>query len=647
MKIELEKVVNENFSRYAGNVILDRAICDVRDMLKPAARMLMYSQREVTKNLSNKPFVKSARVVGDALGRYYTHGDSSCYGTYMRMAKPFAMRYPLEECQGNSGTIIETGDEAAMRYTELRPSKISDYLFKSINKNTVSEWKDNFDETLKYPGILPTIGFYNIVNGTTGIGVSLSSSIPQFNLKEVNAALVKLIEDPDCPFDEIYCAPDFATGGTITNAKEVKEALRNGTGSACRIRSVIDYDKRNHELVISEIPYGVYTNTITEELKKLLEENENYGIEGMNDSSGKEVSYTISLTKGVNPWMMIKKLYKDTSLESFYTINMVMLDKGRFPKVFGWREACQAYIDHIRECKKREIEFDLNALVARNHILEGLMIAVANIDEVVKIIRGSDSAAQAKERLKKTYNFDEEQTKAILDMKLQRLANLEAIKINNEYNENSVEIDKLNNILGNQKEIDKILINILQEVAEKFGDARRTKILNTEEANEEESKEVLLTLAKDTIKVTKRLAKGTIKTTTTGTLIIVTEEGKLYHISVKDILNKPNTKVSMFLDTEAQVVYCEDLDKTRMSQYWGFATQNDYVKISAMDEYNYNGRQGGKMLKLKEGDKVIYCWVMADRDELVTINKKKYDLSKVLPSGKSAMGTKNLTNLKK
>ena len=206
---DLKEVVSENFSRYAGNVILDRAICDVRDMLKPSARMLTYSQLHITKNIPSKPYVKSARVVGDALGHYYTHGDGACYATYMRMAKPFAMRYPLEDCQGNSGTITTTGDEAASRYTELRLSEIGSLLFSDIDKNTIPDWNDNFDETDTYPKVLPSKGFYNIVNGSTGIGVSLSASIPQFNLTEINEAMCHLIDDPNY---NISILPDFATG---------------------------------------------------------------------------------------------------------------------------------------------------------------------------------------------------------------------------------------------------------------------------------------------------------------------------------------------------------------------------------------------------------------------------------------------------
>ena len=215
----MEQVVTENFERYAGNVILDRAICDVRDMLKPSARMLMYSQEHISKNTHKKPFIKSARIVGDCLGHLYEHGDASCYGAYIRMAKPFAMRYPLEECQGSYGSITSNGDEASMRYTELRLSELASYVYGGLDKNAVGEeWRTNFDETEQYPGVMPSIGYFNICNGTTGLGIAISSSIPQFNLKEVNSAIVKLMRDPNVPDNEILVMPDFATGAILIAA---------------------------------------------------------------------------------------------------------------------------------------------------------------------------------------------------------------------------------------------------------------------------------------------------------------------------------------------------------------------------------------------------------------------------------------------
>lgn len=367
---DLKTIVQENFARYAGNVILDRAICDVRDMLKPSARMLMYSQIHITKNTSTKPFVKSARVVGDCLGHYYTHGDSSCYGTYMRMAKPFAMRYPLENCQGNVGTITTTGDEAASRYTELRLSPLGDSLFVDIDKETVTEWYDNFDETDTYPKILPSKGFYNIVNGSTGIGVSLSASIPQFNLNDINNALITLIDDSNV---EIDILPDFATGGILINPNEVKDALKKGTGFACKLRSVVEFDNKERAFIIKELPYGVYTNTISEQIEKLVNENPDCGIERINDASGKTPDYMIYLTKKANPDKVLKLLYKETSLQSFYTINMnVLVDDGRTPKTLGLKEMLLAHIKHEKEIYRRGFEYDFNKIKNRIHIIDGI-----------------------------------------------------------------------------------------------------------------------------------------------------------------------------------------------------------------------------------------------------------------------------------
>ena len=645
MKINLNTTVQENFARYAGNVILDRAICDSRDMLKPSARMLMYSQRKITKNTSDKAYVKSARVVGDALGRFYTHGDSSCYGTYMRMAKPFAMRYPLEDCQGNSGTIITSGDEAAMRYTELRPSKVSDYLFNGIEKNSISEWKDNFDETLQYPGVLPSIGFYNIVNGTTGIGVSISSSIPQFNLREVNEAIIKLIENPEEVFENIYCAPDFATGGTILNAAEVRESLRYGCGKAAKIRAKINYDSKSNSLIVTELPYGVYSGTITEEIEQLLNKNENYGIESINDGSGSTVNYTITLSKDTNPSVMMRKLYADTSLESYFTINMVMLENGRFPKVFGWKEALQSYIAHMDECKRRELKFDMDALIHRNHILDGLKIALANIDDVVALIRNSESAAKAKIGLMETYGLDDEQAKAILDMKLQRLANLEAIKINKEFDENAIEIDRLGNILGSQDEVNKLLIAALREVATKFGDARRTQLMNlSEQVQEIEEEEVTLSVSGNAIKVVKRGVKDCFKTTNLSTLLFVTNEGKMYHIPVSSVIEAGAAKISNLIKDTAPIVYYGDLEQTKLNKFWMFATADGMVKKSNIEEYNYYGRNGTKMLKLREKDVVIACGVFTSNCESFTIprgnSKINVKIDIVNSTSKAAMGSK-------
>ena len=367
---EMTDVVNENFERYAGNVILDRAICDVRDMLKPSARMLIYSQMAITKNTHKKPFIKSARVVGDCLGHLYEHGESSCYGSYMRMSKDFTMRVPLEECQGNNGTMTKNGDEAAMRYTELRLSEIASYLYNGLDKNAIGDnWRNNFDETEQYPGVMPSIGYFNLCNGTQGLGIAISSSIPQFSLREVNDAIIKLIQNSNIADEDLIIMPDFATGGILTNAQEVYQALRVGQGAACKLRAVMNYNPDNNTIIITELPYGVYSEVIKSQIYILMED-ENYGIKSIHDNTGKTPEIILELNKGINPKKMIEKLYKDTNLESHFTINMWVLKDGRFPQIMGLRQIFQEYIAHIRECKRNIIQFDLDKAIARKNIVD-------------------------------------------------------------------------------------------------------------------------------------------------------------------------------------------------------------------------------------------------------------------------------------
>lgn len=572
----------------------------------------------------------------------YVHGDAAMYDTFIRAAKPWAFRYPLEEAQGAYGSPAAPDDHSAARYVEMRSSELADYLFAGLKKNAVKEWYNNYDDTEKIPSVLCPIGFWPLINGCQGIAVSFSTSSPQYNLREVNAALEKLILNPEEDFNKIYCAPDFATGGTIVNAQETRESIKNGTGKACRIRAKLEYMKKEHCIKATELPFGVYTNTVISQLAELTENDENYGIAKVIDHTKKTADIRIYLTKDVNPAVVMRKLYADTSLESSFSINQIFLDQGRYPRVFGWREACLAYIDHMNECKRRELQFDMDALIRRNHILDGLKIALANIDDVVHMIRHSENAAVAKEALMTTYGLDEEQAKAILDMKLQRLANLEAIKINTEYNDNAAEIDRLGNILGSQTEINKLLIEALHEVATKFGDARRTQLMNLSEQVEEiEEEEVILSVTNNTsIKVVKRGVKDSIKTTNLSTVAFVTNEGKFYKIPVSNIIEAGNAKISTLIKDSAPIVYIGDLEEIKINKYWAFITKNGMVKKSNIEEYNYSGRQGSKMLKLKEGDTVVACGVFTSDNDSISYNGKGTVLSAVSVTGKAAMGSK-------
>ena len=447
---ELIPVIENSFTQYTGAVLQSRALIDVRDGLKPSARQIFYSML-LHKLTSANPHKKTANAVGMAMADFYIHGDSSCEGVIMRAGQPFAMRYPLVDVKGNAGSLMESGNWAAMRYTESRLSKLTDVLFTDIDKDTITEWRDNYDNTKQFPAVLPTKGFYNIVNGSMGIGVGLACSVPQYNLRELNNALIHLIDNPDCDFNEIYCAPDFATGAILYNESDVKESMKNGTGFACKLRSVVEFDSKERCFIVTEIPYGVYTNTICSQLEEIVNGEDNPGIERFNDLTGSTPLIKIYLAKKANPDKVLKYLYKNTFLQYHYGINFTMLDNGRFPRVFTWKEMLQAHIDHERIVYRRAFEFDLNKIKSRIHIIDGLLICMARIEEVVQTIRNSASTAEASTALQANFLLDEVQAKAVLDMKLSRLAHLEVKKLENERAELVSKAEAIEKILNNEE----------------------------------------------------------------------------------------------------------------------------------------------------------------------------------------------------
>lgn len=648
MKKDLTETLSTSFLDYAAYTIQRRAIPDVRDGLKFSARQLLHALWHEGV-VYNKPFKKGSKVAGLATFSY-CHGDASAYGSYVRMAKPFSNNVCLMEGQGNVGTLINPDDHASSRYLELREAKVTSILFQGLKKNTITEWEDTYDNLDKFPLVLPSIGYWNICNPCQGIATSCATSIPGFNLREVNSALVKLIKNPEIDFDEIYCPPDFPTGATVTNGAEVKESIRKGQGSSCRIRATINYDAKHNALVVSEIPYSVFTNTICRQVNELISENENYGIEKVADYTGEKCNIEFELSKNANPAVMIQKLYKDTSLESHFSINMIMLDHGRFPKVFGWREACQAYIDHIRECKKREVKYDYDALMARNHILEGLLIAIAHIDEVVALIRKSKDSAEAKSKLKQNYGLDDDQAKAILDLKLQRLANLEAIKVNNEYEQNRVELDRLNAILTNSTELDKVLIEALEEVAKEFGDARRTKITNTigDEEEEEEEVPIIVRVKDGKIGIAEKNLTGTnLQTTNKETLIAFAADGKMAKLKVKELTDKMVSLNSIFKLKDVAGV--STLSTLKSGGTITFITEQGYVKRTNTSDYSFPPKASSTSMKLQEGDKIkAIDFEEKDRVELTTEDGKShiFYLSNVSATGRAAKGKKLVKDVK-
>lgn len=626
---ELKPIIEESFAQYAGAVLQSRALVDVRDCLKPSARQIFYCLY-TDKFIHSKPFKKTLKGIGSAM-RMYIHGDSSCEGVIMRAGQPFAMRYPLIEVEGSYGNLMESGNWAAPRYTASRLSSISNYLFEDINKNTINEWRDNYDDTEKYPSVLPTKGFYNIVNGSMGIGIGMSSSIPQFNIKEVNNALIKLLWNKDCDFEDIYCAPDFATGAILLNEEEVKESLKNGVGKACKLRSVVEFDSNERCLVVTEIPYSVYTNTICKELEEILNSENNPGIDRFNDLTGSSPLIKIYLSKNGNPDRVLKYLYKNTSLQYYYGINMTMLDDGRFPKVFSWKEALQSYINHEMQVYNQAFLFDLNKIKSRLHIISGLLKAINTIDEVIKIIKSSTDSRDATLGLQKFLNIDELQAKAILDIKLSRLAHLEIEKLENEKNNLLLEKNKIENILSDEVLFKKEIEKGFKNISDKFGDERRTKIFNIENENSEpvEVKSLVINLTNknnlfvyenSSLYVQKRKGIGSkfklesdeyiissINADSSDMILFFSQKGNFYHYKADEIQieNKVSIEELFQVNKNENICAITSFNQNKLSQDIIFITKDGIIKKSSLSEYNVKRSGGIIALKLKEEDFII------------------------------------------
>ena len=591
---DFQKQIEQAFLAYGASVAQERAIADVRDCLKIGLRQGLYAQ--FTNKLTYKDKLQKAqKSVAAAMSQSYVHGDAAMYETFIRAARPWSYHYPMEFVQGNYGNPSSPDSHAQSRYVEMKASELASVLFDGLKKNAIGEqWYPNYDDTEMIPSVFPSIGYWNIVNGCTGIAVAMATSIPQFNLKEVNEALIKIIQNPDISFNDIYCAPDFATGGTITNARAVRESLRIGKGESIRLQAKLEYFPDQNMIKATELPYGVFTNTVMDQLAALTNENESYGIDKAVDHTKKTADIRIYLSKGANPKKMIAKLYKDTSLENFFSINMIMLDKGRFPKIFGWREACDAYISHIRECKRNIVQFDLDKALARKNIVDGLIRACSIIDEVVATIKASSSPAEASTNLILKFNFNEEQAKAILAMKLSALTKLDIVKLQDELEELIQKIEWCQHLLSDSSALDSELIKTLREVATKYGDDRRTKILNIVESNDDAEMPIqedeigimlfdnnmLRLVKKDDLQGGKRGRKGvnikppknaslinTLYTTNLGVVAAFTNYGRMYNFSLADldygkdytvyelITLQDNEKVLLLIDTTSFNAY--------------------------------------------------------------------------------------------
>ena len=686
IEINIENEMKSSYIDYSMSVIVSRALPDIRDGFKPVHRRVLYGMNKLG-NFSNVPYKKSARIVGDVLGKYHPHGDSSVYLAMVRLAQEWAMRYPLVDGQGNFGSI--DGDSpAAMRYTEARLAKMGEEMMRDLDEDTV-DFDPNFDNTLEEPQVLPTRFPNLLVNGGSGIAVGMATNMPPHNLTESINACLALLENPEMEISDLMQfikAPDFPTGGIIHGYQGVRDAFETGRGRVViRAKAEIETENDRDKIVVSEIPYNVNKRELIEAIARLVEEKKIEGISNINDESDRQgMRIVIDVKKDQNPNVLLNKLYKMTELQSSFSVNNVCLVNGR-PQTVNLKQILQHFLDHRHEVVIRRTRFQLKKALVRAHILEGLIIASDHIDEVIHIIRSSKNTDEARQRLSERFELDDAQTRAIVEMRLRQLTNLEQDKLRDELEELRKRIAFLEDILNNPVTCRKVIEDELIEVREKFGDERKTEIeYSAEEMNAEDfyaDDPMIITIShfgyiKRTPLIEYRTqarggvgAKGSetrdedfiervFEATNHNYMLFFTEQGRCYWLRVFEIpegsKNSKGRAIQNLLnlgpDNRVQAII--RVTKLKDPEYNEshnivFATKNGVVKKTALKEYSRPRTNGVIAINLLENDQLIDAVLTEGDSEIILANKNgraiRFNENQVRNMGRPSTGVKGMT----
>ncbi len=679
-QVDISREMRTSFLDYSMSVIVQRALPDVRDGMKPVHRRILHSMNTlgITASVAHK---KSARIVGEVIGKYHPHGDMAVYDAMVRMAQDFSYRYPLVDGHGNFGSMDGDG-AAAMRYTEARMSKISMEMMKDIQKDTV-DFEDNYDGEEKEPVVLPARFPNLLVNGSVGIAVGMATNIPPHNMGETIDATLAIMDDPDITVSDLMenyiPGPDFPTGGIILGRSGIRQAYETGRGSII-IRSKVkieEMDNGKKRIIVYEIPYQVNKATMIEKIASLVREKVIDGITYLNDESNRDgVRIVIELRKDVQEYVILNQLYRLTPLQTSFGINMLSLVNGA-PKQMGIKETLQHYVDHQVEVTTRRTRFDLKKAEDRAHILEGFRIALDHIDAIIALIRASRNDEEAMQGLMEQFALSEVQAKAILQMQLRRLTGLERDKIETEYNELLATIADLRDILANESRIHEIIRQELSEVKEKYGDERRTEISDSGMEMDDEDlipvEDVVITMSTsgyikrapvDTYKTQQRGGRGVkgmslneddvietlITMSTHDHLLMFTNLGRVYRLKGYNIPNASRTSKGLpvvnllSLEKEEGVTALVPMKKDSPAQYLFFVTQKGLVKRVKIEDFDYIPRKGKLAIQLREDDELINVKLTSGEDEILIAGSNgkviRFEEDEVRPMGRTASGVR-------